>query len=68
MDDVVQKITYKALQPEGILGEIKAEDTDEPLSNSKLNPADYNIAPEDPEMLAVHVKGSWGSKVSISGD
>ncbi|KAJ9114994.1 hypothetical protein QFC22_005322 [Naganishia vaughanmartiniae] len=63
MNDDVQKITYKLAEPLGILGEIKAEDAESASIQSTLNPADYNIAPEDPEMLSVHVKGSWGSKL-----
>jgi hypothetical protein len=65
MDDDVQKITYKPIEPQEIMGQIKAEYSESAWFQAQLNPAEYNIAPEDPEMLALPVKGSWGSKVSL---
>ncbi|KAJ9095592.1 hypothetical protein QFC21_005463 [Naganishia friedmannii] len=63
MDDDVQNITYKPVQPQGVLGEIIAEDAESGSLQATLDLSEYNIASEDPEMLSVHVKGSWGSKL-----
>lgn len=50
--------------PEGHLGKVDATDQSSAWLSMKIDTEAFNIAPEDPDMLAIDILGNWGSKVS----